>query len=104
MNQEHTTPESPRVNKPGDHKDEAHDGHDHGHGNHYVGITIDGRRLEIHRGSYVVADLKRHIGVDATYELDEVIHGEFRPLADEGRITIKGDEIFISHVRTGSSS
>jgi hypothetical protein len=36
--------------------------------------------------------------------LDEVVHGEFKPLDDNAHIDIKGGEIFVSHVRTGGSS
>ncbi len=67
-------------------------------------VTIDGAPKEIHRGSYVVAELKAALDVDPTRALDEVINGEFKPLDDTARITIKGGEIFVSHVRQGGSS
>lgn len=106
MKNEHEVKQPPDHGGPGsqDHHDSGHDGHDHGHGNHFVTVTIDGRHTDIHRGSYIVGDLKRHLGVDPSYELDQVIRGEFRPLGDDARITIKDNELFISHVRTGSSS
>jgi hypothetical protein len=36
--------------------------------------------------------------------LDEVVHGEFKPLDDNAHIHVKGGDIFVSHVRTGGSS
>lgn len=73
-------------------------------GKELVTVTINGNPKEIHRGSYVVAALKTVLGVDASQALDEVIHGEFKPLDDNQRITIKGGEIFVSHARHGGSS
>jgi hypothetical protein len=32
------------------------------------------------------------------------VHGELKPLDDKAKITIKGHEQFVSHVRTGGSS
>ena len=46
----------------------------------------------------------KEVGVDETRELDQVTDGEFKPLADQDRITIKGGEIFVSHVPKGGSS
>lgn len=107
MDNEHTEQQLPDHCRPG-HHEEKKTGHNHGaahvHGHHLVVITVDGRQLKIQPGIYLVADLKRHVGVDTSYELDEVIHGEFQPLKDDARITIKSKEIFVSHVRTGSSS
>ena len=69
-----------------------------------VTVTVDGKPHEVHRGSYVVSEFKKLIGVDASRELDEVIHGELKPLQDNAHIVIKGGEVFVSHVRTGGSS
>lgn len=78
-------------------------GHLHAH-SHEVAVTIDGRRQEIAAGSYRVSTLKARLGVPPDYELDEVVHGEFRALEDTAHIEIKGGEHFISHVRRGGSS
>ncbi len=69
-----------------------------------VTVTVDGIPHEVHRGSYIVSEFKKIVGVDPARELDEVVHGELKPLDDSARIVIKGDEVFVSHVRTGGSS
>ncbi len=69
-----------------------------------VMVTVDGVNKELPAGVYVVANFKRLVGVDASRELDEVVHGEFKPLDDNAKITIEKHEKFVSHVRTGSSS
>ena len=74
------------------------------HGKDFVTVTINGAAKEIHRGNHTIAELKVLLGVDASQELDEVIDGEFKPLDDNGRITIKGGEVFVSHARRGGSS
>lgn len=71
---------------------------------HEVKVTVDGQVHEVRRGEYVVAEFKRLVGVDAARELDEVVHGELKPLDDNAHIHIKGGEVFVSHVRTGGSS
>jgi hypothetical protein len=69
-----------------------------------VTVTVDTHVRTVRRGSWSVAEFKKEVGVDASRALDEVFAGEFRPLADDGRITIKGGEIFVSHARQGASS
>ena len=69
-----------------------------------VTVTVDTKQKTVHRGSWIVAEFKKEVGVDPTRELDEVIDGEFKPLSDKDRITIKGGEIFVSHVPAGGSS
>lgn len=69
-----------------------------------VTVTVDTQPKTVHRGSWIVADFKKEVGVDATRALDEVVGGELKPLDDSQRITIKGGEVFISHVRQGGSS
>ncbi|ACM18953.1 hypothetical protein Geob_0587 [Geotalea daltonii FRC-32] len=81
-------------------KDQQHD--DHGKEN--VTITIDDNPWTVHRGHHTVAELKTLAGVPLAYDLDRVIDGKFEPLPDDGGVTIKGGEIFISHVKDGSSS
>lgn len=69
-----------------------------------VKITLDGQVREIAEGVYKVQELKARYGVPPDYELDEVVRGEFKHLNDERSIHIMGGEVFISHVRQGSSS
>ncbi len=67
-------------------------------------VTIDGAPKEIHRGSYVVAELKAALGVDPTRLLNVVIDGKLEPLDDTKRFVIRGGEVFISQVPQGGSS
>lgn len=71
---------------------------------HLVPATVDGEIKRVIRGKYLVSDFKAVVGVPSDYELDEVVAGEFRPLADDATIHIKGEEVFVSHVRRGGSS
>lgn len=77
---------------------------DEGHRPKLVTVTVDGVEKRVAEGTYIVAAFKQLVGVDSSRELDEVIHGEFKPLADNASIEIKQHEKFVSHVRTGSSS
>ena len=81
-------------------KDQQHE--DHGKDN--VTITIDDKPWTVHRGHHTVEELKTLAGIPLAYDLDRVIDGKFEPLPDDGGVTIKGGEIFISHVKDGSSS
>jgi len=69
-----------------------------------VTVTVDTLPKTVHRGSWIVSDFKKEVGVDSSRALDEVIGGAFKPLDDNQRITIKGGEVFVSHVRQGGSS
>ncbi len=69
-----------------------------------VSVTVDGVKHEVPRGEYVVSAFKQLVGVDPARELDELVHGQLKPLDDNARIEIKGCEVFVSHVRTGGSS
>jgi len=74
------------------------------HSKKLVSVTVDGKHHRVLEGHYLVSDFKKLVGVDASKELDEVVHGEFKPLDDNGRIHIKGGEVFVSHARQGGSS
>ena len=69
-----------------------------------VTVTVDGKLQTVLEGTYVVAEFKKLVGVEASKELDEVVHGELKPLDDNQHIHIKGGEVFISHARQGGSS
>lgn len=75
-----------------------------GHRPREVSVTVDGVNKEVPAGDYVVAEFKQRVGVDPSRELDEIVHGELKPLADNSTIKIEHHETFVSHVRTGSSS
>jgi hypothetical protein len=69
-----------------------------------VEVKVDGQVRRVPRGTYVVADFKRLVGVAADRELDIVHHDVFKPLNDDAEITIHQCEVFVSHVRTGGSA
>jgi hypothetical protein len=92
MNQVDTQPAAPQHGSAG--KPEKH----------LVTVTVDGQTKEVARGKYLVSEFKAIVGVQADYELDQVVDGEFKPLADDATLHIKGDEVFVSHVRRGGSS
>lgn len=77
------------------------EGHEH---QHEVEVTIDGQHLTLAAVDYLVSVLKQKLGVPPEYELEQVAHGQFLPLADESTFKLHKHEEFISHVRTGSSS
>ena len=69
-----------------------------------VAVIVDGKEQKVPKGTYLVSQFKALVGVVAAKELDEVVHGQLKPLDDNAEITIKGGEKFVSHVRTGGSS
>src|SRR6266478_2595429 len=69
-----------------------------------VHITINGVSRLIHRGRQTVAEIKKVGEVPAADELEQLINGKLTPLPDDGAVTIKGGEVFMSHVRSGGSS
>lgn len=77
--------------------------HTHHHRKEVV-VTVDGKTHHVPEGTYVVAEFKKLVGVDPSKELDEVVHGELKPLDDNQTIHIKNGEVFISHARQGGSS
>jgi len=69
-----------------------------------VTITINGTQYEIHRGHQTVATIKATGNVPAADELEQNIDGQLKPLEDDGGVTLKGGEVFISHPRDSGSS
>ena len=69
-----------------------------------VSITINGTTRTIHRGRQTVAEIKAAGQVNPAHELEQVENGQLRPLPDDGAITLKGGEVFISHPRDSASS
>jgi hypothetical protein len=69
-----------------------------------VKIDVDNHPEHVAPGTYKVADFKELIGVPAEKELDQVIEGNLTTLDDSASVTIKGGEVFFSHVRRGGSS
>lgn len=71
---------------------------------HLVTVTVDGTPRPVPKGKYLVSEFKALLDVPVEYELDRVEAGRFEPLADDASLHIKGDEVFVSHVRRGGSS
>ena len=69
-----------------------------------VEITVDSKKITIHRGHHSIAEIKQISSVPLAFDIEEVINGKLQPLADDGSLTIKGNEVFISHPKDSSSS
>ena len=69
-----------------------------------VTITVNGAPFSIHRGRQSVATIKTIAGVPLADQLTEVANGHLVPLADEGAVTLKGEEVFVSHPKDSGSS
>ena len=67
-------------------------------------ITVDNKPVEIHRGRRTVGEIKAAGGVPQAFELSEVVKGKLTPLPDDGAVTIKGGEVFVSNPRSSGSS
>jgi hypothetical protein len=73
-------------------------------GRNLVEIQVDKKEFKIHRGHTTVAEIKHVAGVPAAYDLDQLIDGTLHTLPDNGALVIKGQEVFYSHPKGGSSS
>jgi hypothetical protein len=69
-----------------------------------VTITVNDEPKSIHRGHQTVAAIKQAGGVPPADDLDQVIDGNLVPLKDDGAVTVKGGEVFVSHPKDGGSS
>ncbi|WP_188130941.1 hypothetical protein [Paraburkholderia panacisoli] len=102
---QHAHPEpNGRHEQHGHHEHHGHH-HDHHPAPHLVTVKIDNNPVEIEAGTYLVAELKKKLGVPADKVLEKVLGpGDFPPLDDNSHIHVIGGEEFLSAVRTGSSS
>ncbi len=69
-----------------------------------VTITVDTKPYKIHRGHRTVAEIKNVAGVPLAFELEQLVNGKLTPLPDDGAVTLKGGEIFLSHPKDGGAS
>ena len=69
-----------------------------------VTITVDTKPYKIHRGHQTVVAIKTLAGVPLAYELEQLTDGKLAPLPDDGALTIKGGEVFLSHPKDGGAS
>ncbi len=69
-----------------------------------VTITINRSEYVIHRGSYTVTEIKALGNVPQADDLEQNVNGQLTPLPDDGRVTIKGGEKFVSHPKDSGAS
>jgi hypothetical protein len=93
---EKTKPGKPGGETPGNSGEE--------HGNNLANVMIDQVAKAIHRGSYLLPDLKVALGVASGRDLDIIENGSIRSLAAGERITIKDGMEFISRQPAGGAS
>lgn len=74
------------------------------HRKDYVKIVINDVEKEIHRGRRTVVEIKEIGNVPLNHALEQVVDGVLTPLDDNGSVVIKGDEIFVSHIKDGGSA
>ncbi len=70
----------------------------------YVMITVNNIPVRIHRGHRTIAEIKAAANVPLADDLEQIIDGKLTPLPDDGAVTLKGEEKFISHPKDGSST
>lgn len=75
-----------------------------GHGNSNVRITVNNVVYEIHRGRQAVEAIKKLAGIALADVLNQIVNEQLMPLADNETVTLKGDEVFISHPKDSASS
>ena len=88
---------SPGKNPPGHDQDPPQTGPE-------VEITINQVTYTIHRGRRTVAEIKQVGRVPLADDLEQVVAGKLEPLPDDGAVTLKGGEVFVSHIKDCGSS
>jgi hypothetical protein len=74
------------------------------HGQGRVEIAIDGKPIRTRRGMHEVSELKKLGGVPNEYAFDQVVGGTIEALPDDGKVLIRGGEVFVSHPKDSASS
>ncbi len=69
-----------------------------------VQVTINDVQKEIHRGRRTVVEIKEVGNIPLNHALEQVINGVLTPLDDNGSVVIKGEEVFVSHIKDGGSA
>ena len=69
-----------------------------------VTIVINNNDVEVHRGRRTVAEIKQAGNVPLADDLEQIIDGKLDPLPDDGAVTIKGCEKFVSHPKDGDAA
>jgi hypothetical protein len=100
------SPEQGRASAAGTltHDDASHDAGHGDNGKETVTITVNNVAVPIHRGHQTVAQIKTAGHVAAADDLEQLVDKRLIPLADNAAVTIKGDEVFVSHPKDSASS
>jgi hypothetical protein len=69
-----------------------------------VTINVNGKDFRVHRGDWVVQELKKQVEVDPSQVLAEITPQGLKDLGDNEVIKVHQDERFMSHARSGASS
>jgi len=69
-----------------------------------VSIAVNNVQYEIHRGRQTVAAIKTAGQVPLADDLEQIVDNKLVRLPDEGAVTIKGGEMFVSHPKDSASS
>jgi hypothetical protein len=69
-----------------------------------VTINVNGEDFRVHRGDWVVQELKKQVEVAPSQVLAEITPQGLKDLGDNEVIKIHQDERFMSHARSGASS
>lgn len=76
--------------------------HEEPHGT--VIIHVNSKEVPTRRGAHTVAEIKKLGGVPLADELDQKVSETIVPLDQDGKVVIKGGEVFVSFPATGTSS
>jgi hypothetical protein len=74
------------------------------HERRLVEVELNGTPKHIAGGEYTGRTLKLALGVPVEHELDEVVRGEFKEIANDKKVHVHGGEKFVSHCGQGQSS
>ena len=69
-----------------------------------VEVELNGAKKHIAAGEYTGSALKKILGVPIEHELDQVVHHEFKEIANDAKVRVKGGEKYVSHCGQGQSS
>lgn len=69
-----------------------------------VMIIVNSVSVSIHRGHRTVSEIKTAANVPLADDLEQIVDGKLVPLSDDGALTIKGGEQFVSHPKDGAAA
>ena len=69
-----------------------------------VTIKIDGSPYSVRRGEHKVSELKTIGNVPVDYVLEQLINGVLTALPNDGKVHIRGGEVFSSHPGSGGAA